>query len=171
MLNIQREILSLMPDIRRVVSRVLRSSRYYAEDHIDECMQDVMAQAVIYGARTFDASRGTAKAHFTCFAKSRAINWLNRAHRRFETVVVTIDSDDDTGKTEPLQTSETPFAILARKQEAAGIREAFEALQPRHRDLLAAFERTYSWGEAAKEIGVSPATASRMKAAIAAALR
>lgn len=170
MLNIEQVILSLIPDIRRTVAKVLRSSRYYTDDHVEECMQEIMSQAVDYGARTFDASRGSAKSHFTCFAKTRAINWLAHAHRRFEHVAVLADTDEATSGFVPVE-NDDPFAMLVRKQEASRIRAAFETLEPRQRALLAAFERTLSWGKAAKEIGVSPATASRMKAAIAAALR
>jgi len=69
------------------------------------------------------------------------------------------------------QDTDDPRVMLMRKQEASRIRAAFDALEPRQRDLLAAFERTQSWGKAAQEIGVSAATASRMKAQIALALR
>lgn len=170
MLNIQREIVSLLPDMRRTVAKVLRSSRYYTDDHIEECLAEIVKQAVDYGATTFDATKGSAKSHFTTFAKCRALNWLHAAHRRFEAVPVM--GDDDEGSTPvALHATDDPFALLVRAQEAARIRAAFAALEPRQRALLEAFERTQSWGEAAKEIGVSPATASRMKAAIAAQLR
>lgn len=171
MLNaIEREILSLIPDIRRTVAKVLRASRYYTEDHIEECMQEIMSQAVDYGARTFDASKGSAKSHFTCFAHSRAINWLSMAHRSFEHSPVAMDTDEESSGFVPTE-HDDPFALLVRKQEAQRIRAAFNALEPRQRALLEAFERLHCWGKAAKEIGVSSATASRLKAQIALALR
>lgn len=169
MLNIAHEILALIPDIRRTVAKVLRSSRYYTEDHVEECMQEIMSQALDYGARTFDPAKGSAKSHFTCFARTRSINWLADAHRRFEHVVVS-DTDEDSAGFTPVE-NDSPFAVLVRKQESQRIRAAFAALEPRQRALLEAFERLHCWGKAAKEIGVSAATASRLKAAIATALR
>lgn len=170
MLNIHGEILALIPDIRRTVAKVLRASRYYADDHIEECMQEIMSQALDYAARTFDPSKGSAKSHFTCFAKTRAINWLSMAHRSFEHSAVATDTDEEGSAFVPTE-HDDPFAVLLRKQEASRIRAAFAALEPRQRALLEAFERTLSWGRAAKEIGVSAATASRMKAQILIALR
>lgn len=170
MLNIEHTILALIPDIRRTVAKVLRASRYYADDHVEECMQEIMSQALDYAARTFDPSKGSAKSHFTCFAKSRAINWLASAHRSFEHVVVATDTDDGASGFIPTE-HDDPFAALVRKQEAGRIRAAFEALEPPQRALLAAFERTGSWGRAAKELGMSAPGASRMKAKIFAALK
>jgi DNA-directed RNA polymerase specialized sigma24 family protein len=171
MLNaLEREIISLIPDIRRTVAKVLRASRFYTEDHIEECMQEIMSQTLDYGARTFDASKGSAKSHFTCFARLRAINWLHMAHRSFEHTTVA-DDTDDTGSAFVPTEHDDPFALLLRKQEAQRIRAAFNALEPRQRALLEAFERLQCWYKAAKEIGVSGATAHRMKVKIAAALR
>lgn len=171
--TIHREILALLPDVRRTIAKVLRSSRYYTDDHIEECMGDIVLQIFDYGVRTFDASKGSAKSHFTCFAKSRALNWLNTAHRRFEAALPSAcgDEGDTVSPHENIPAEHDTFAMLVRAQEAALIRAAFETLEPRERALLAAFERTHSWGEAAAEIGVSPATASRMKASIALQLR
>jgi DNA-directed RNA polymerase specialized sigma24 family protein len=170
MLNIESEILSLIPDIRRTVAKVLRASRYYTDDHVEECMQEIMSQALDYAARTFDPNKGSAKSHFTCFAKSRAINWLANAHRRFEHVAVMTDTDDSASGFIPTE-HDDPFALLVRKQEAMRIRAAFDALEPRQRALLEAFERTGSWCRAAKECGMSGPGASRMKAKIFAALK
>lgn len=170
MLNIEREIISLIPDIRRTVYKVLRASRYYTDDHVEECMQEIMSQALDYAARTFDPSKGSAKSHFTCFAKARAINWLASAHRSFDHVAIATDTEDEGSAFIPME-NDDPFAMLMRKQEAARIRAAFDALEPRQRALLEAFERTGSWGRAAKELGMSAPGASRMKAKIFAALR
>jgi RNA polymerase sigma factor (sigma-70 family) len=170
MLNIESEIISLIPDIRRTVTKVLRASRYYTDDHVEECMQEIMSQALDYAARTFDPGKGSAKSHFTCFAKSRAINWLAHAHRSFEHVPVLSDTDDSVSGFVPTE-NDDPFALLLRKQEAIRIRAAFQALEPRQRALLEAFHRTGSWGRAAKELGMSAPGASRMKARIFAALR
>lgn len=171
MLNaLEHEILTLIPDIRRTVAKVLRASRYYTEDHVEECMQEIMCQALDYAARTFDPSKGSAKAHFTCFAHARAINWLSMAHRSFEHAAVADDTSEDSSVFVPTE-HDDPFALLVRKQEAQRIRAAFNALEPRQRALLEAFERLQCWYKAAKEIGVSGATAHRMKVKIAAALR
>lgn len=159
-----QEILALMPAIRAVVAMVLRNSRYYESEHIDECAADIMLVIFDYGIKTFDPSRGSAKSHFTTLAKCRALNWLHVAHRRF-------DHGADADIVEALPAVGDPFASLARAREAGRIREAFAALEPRQRALLAAFERLHSWGKAAREIGVSAATASRMKAEIAEQLR
>lgn len=176
MLNTQAlhaEILGLMADIRRTVAKVLRNSRYYTDDHVDECMADIMLQIFDYGVRTFDATKGSAKSHFTCFAHARALNWLHVAHRRFETVpdVSTTDEGEVTSISANVPAEGNPEMSLVRAREASAIRAAFASLEPRCRALLDAFERLGSWGEAAKEIGVSAATASRMKASIAASLR
>jgi RNA polymerase sigma factor (sigma-70 family) len=165
--KIQNEIIALMPLMRRTVAKVLRSSRYYSDSHIEECMGDIMLQAVEYGARTFDPSKGSAKSHFTTFAKSRAINWLQLAHRRFESVSV----EADASVLDHLTVEADPLMLLMRARESARIRAAFASLEESQRALLAAFERTHCWGKAAEEIGVSAATASRMKAKIADALR
>jgi RNA polymerase sigma factor (sigma-70 family) len=167
------QILGLMPDIRRTVAKVLRNSRYYTDDHVEECVADIMAQIFDYGVRTFDASKGSAKSHFTCFAYSRALNWLHVAHRRFECVpdVTTSDEGEVTSISANVPATDNPEMLLVRAQEAARIRAAFTSLEPRQRALLAAFERLQSWSKAAEEIGVSAATASRMKAAIASQLR
>lgn len=170
MLNIQAEIASLQGDIRRVVSKVLRSSRYFTEDHIEECTQEVIARALIDGAKSFDESRGSAKSHFTTFARCQAINWLGVAHRRFESVQVDSDTDDESAGF-VLRDDDNPFAVLVRKQEAARMRRAIEALRPRYRALVDAFLDKGCWYKAAREIGVSQATASRMKVKIVARLR
>lgn len=165
--EIHREVLALLPVIRRTIAKVLRSSRYYTDDHIEECMGDIVVQIFDYAVGKFDPSKGTAKSHFTTFAKGRALNWLDLAHRRFETCAPSVDSDD--GEPMPVQFVSDEldaFAQLARAREAAQIREAFATLETREQDLIAAFSRTQNWGEAAREIGVSPATASRMRAAI-----
>jgi RNA polymerase sigma factor (sigma-70 family) len=173
MLNIHREIIGLMPEIRRTIAKVLRNSRYYADDHVDECMADVMAQICDYGVRTFDASKGAARSHFTCFAKSRAINWLNTAHRRFE--VVPDETTGEDGEVHAISanvpTDADPLVLILRAEESARVRTAIASLEPRERALLEAFERTHSWSRAAQEIGVSAPTATRMKAKIAAKLR
>ncbi len=176
MLNTQalhKEIVALMPDIRRTVAKVLRNSRYYTDDHVEDCMGEIMLQIFDYAVRQFDASKGSAKSHFTSFAYARSINWLHAAHRRFENVPDQIVSDEGTATTmsESLPDPGNPFLSLVRAQEASRIRVAFAALEPRQRALVEAFERTLSWSDAAKAIGVSPATASRMKAQIAAQLR
>lgn len=167
------QIIGLMPDIRRTVAKVLRNSRYYTDDHVEECQADIMAQILDYGVRTFDETKGSAKSHFTCFAYARALNWLHVAHRRFESVpdVTTSDEGEVTSISANVADTNTPEMMLVRAQDAARIRAAFATLEPRQRALLAAFERLQSWGEAAREIGVSAATASRMKAQIAAQLR
>lgn len=167
--KIQAELVSLRPLMRRVVAKVLRSSRYFTDDHIEECLGDVMLQALDYGVRTFDASKGVAKSHFTTFAYSRAINWLQTAHRRFE--AVSIEADDTGSIVDSVEADGDPLIHLLRAYEAARIRAAFAKLEESQRALLAAFERTHNWGRAAEEIGVSAATASRMKAKIAEALR
>lgn len=169
--EIHREILGLMPNIRRTVAKVLRSSRYYTDDHIEECMGDIVLQIFDYGVRTFDASKGSAKSHFTTFAKQRALNWLHVAHRRFESVPAVDAGDDETTPVQLTDDAPDAFASLVRAREAAQIRAAIAALDEREQALLAAFERSRNWGKAAREIGVSPATASRMKASIAAQLR
>lgn len=170
MLNIESEIISLIPDIRRTVAKVLRASRYYTDDHVEECMQEIMSQALDYARRTFNPDKGSAKSHFTCFARTRAINWLAMAHRSFEHSPVAMDTDEDSSAFVPTE-HDSPFALLLRKQESVRIRAAFSALEPRQRALLEAFERLGCWSRAAADIGVSPATASRMKAQIALALR
>lgn len=170
--RIQNEIVALRPLMRRVVAKVLRSSRYFTDDHIEECLGDIIGQALDYGVRTFDASKGSAKSHFTTFARSRAINWLQTAHRRFESVSIDVSSDDDSGSVlDSVTVDGDPLILLMRAHEAARIRAAFASLEESQRALLAAFERTHCWGRAAQEIGVSAATASRMKSRIAEALR
>jgi len=167
--KIQAEVVSLRYQMRRVVGKVLRSSRYFTDDHIEECLGDVMLQALDYGVRTFDPSKGSAKSHFTTFARSRAINWLQTAHRRFE--AVSIEADESGAIVDSVEADGDPFVHLVRAYEAARIRAAFATLEEPQRALLAAFERTHNWGKAARAIGVSAATASRMKAKIAEALR
>lgn len=169
--EIHREVLSLLPIIRRTIAKTLRSSRYYTDDHVEECMGDIVVQIFDYAVGKFDPSKGSAKSHFTTFAKQRALNWLALAHRSRETVAPSIDSDD--GSPMPVQfVSDEPnaFAQLQRSREAAQIREAFATLEPREQELIEAFSRTHNWGDAAQEIGVSPATASRMRAVIVAKL-
>lgn len=165
MLNTQAlhaQILAVMPDIRRTVAKVLRSSRYYTEDHIDECMSCIMVQIFDYGVRTFNEGKGNVRSHFTSLAYKRALNWLDAAHRRFDV--------DDTHM--PVMTAEgNPHLSLVRAQEADRIRAAFASLEPHQQALLKAYERTECWYEAGREIGVSPATAHRMKVEIAELLR
>lgn len=165
MLNTQAlhaQILAVMPDIRRTVAKVLRSSRYYAADHIDECMSCIMVQIFDYGVRTFDEGKGSVKSHFTSLAYKRALNWLDAAHRRFDVsdaAIVQVAAEGD------------PHLSFARAQEAHRIRAAVASLDASQRELLDAYERTECWYKAAKEIGVSPAKAYRMKAEIAEQLR
>jgi len=167
-----QEILGLRNEIRRVVAMVLRTSRYFADDHIEECMSDVMLQAFDYGARTFDPSKGSAKSHFTTFAKHRAKNWLNRACRRFEVADESTTEDGETvSHTASVPADGNPALSLMASQERARVLAAVETLEDRERALVHAFLRLGSWMLAAKEIGVSPATASRMKADIVAKLR
>lgn len=167
--RIQNEIVALRPLMRRVVAKVLRSSRYFTDDHIDECLGDILIQALDYGVRTFDASKGSAESHFTTFARSRAINWLQMSHRRFESV--SIEADESGSIVDSVEVDGDPLVYLMRAHESARIRAAFAKLEESQRALLAAFERTHCWGRAAQEIGVSAATASRMKAKIAESLR
>jgi DNA-directed RNA polymerase specialized sigma24 family protein len=168
-----QEIVALRHEIRRVVAMVLRSSRYYTDDHVKECMSDVMLQMLDYGARTFDPSKGSAKSHFTTFAKNRARNWLHMACRRFEVAdeYTTGDDGETASHTAAVAAEGDPAVALVTAQEIARVRAALESLEGRERDLVDAFLRLGSWLLAAREIGVSPATASRMKAAIVAKLR
>lgn len=168
-----QEILGLRTEIRRVVAMVLRSSRYFTDDHVEECMSDVMLQALDYGARTFDPSKGSAKSHFTTFAKNRARNWLQVACRRFEVADQHTTGDDGeiVSYAEAVPADGNPALSYATAQELARVRVAIEALEGRERALVDAFLRLGSWMMAARDIGVSPATASRMKTAIVAKLR
>lgn len=168
-----QEIIGLRTEIRRVVAMVLRSSRYYTDDHVEECMSDVMLQALDYGARTFDPSKGSAKSHFTTFAKNRARNWLHMACRRFEVADehTTGDEGETASYAAAVPAEGDPAMALVTSQELARVRVAIEALEGRERALVDAFLRLGSWMMAAKEIGVSPATASRMKSAIVDKLR
>lgn len=170
MLNIQAEIAALQSDIRRTVAKVLRTSRWYTDDHVEECTQDVIAKAMSYGVRTFDENRGSLKSHFTMFARNHAINWLTVAHRRFESAPLVTDTDDEGSAFEP-RDDNNPFALLVRKQEAQRIRAAIASLQPRYRALIDAFFRTSCWYKAGQEIGVSATTAHRMKMRIVERLR
>jgi RNA polymerase sigma factor (sigma-70 family) len=166
------EILKVRPEMRRVVAMVLRSSRFYTDDHVEECLSDVMLQALDYGASTFDASKGSIKSHFTTFAKHRAKNWLARACRRFEVGDESTTEDGEiVSHTASVPADGNPALSLMAAQERARVLAAVETLEDRERSLVHAFLRTGSWMLAAKEIGVSPATASRMKAAIVAKLR
>lgn len=172
MSDTQKEILSLMPDIRRAVASVLRSTPYSADDDVNDCMGDLMTQLFDYGVRTFDPAKGSAKSHFTCFAVRRAKNWLNEAHRRREVSEYAGTNDDGESVSifDQIASHDDTFSDLAREQETARIRAAIASLDERSQALIGAFYRHGSWGEAAKEIGISPATASRMKAKIIDAL-
>lgn len=170
MLNMNAEIVALMPAIRATVANVLRSSRYYTDGDVDECMSAVMVQVLDYGVRTFDASKGVARSHFTCFAKRRAINWLSSAHHRFEVSPAPVEVDGES--VDPLDSvPSVTFLDPLRALESKRIRMALESMKPRYRALLEAYVRHQCWSRAAAEIGVSPATASRMKDQIAARLR
>lgn len=163
-----REILKLWPEMRRVVASVLRHSRYYGDDHIDECTQEVMRQAFDYGARTFDPSKGSAKSHFTTFAKQRAKNWLGSACRRLEVAdeYTTGDEGETISHSESVPADGNPALSLFTAETLAKVKEALAALDERSQALVSAYLKSGSWSHAAREIGVSPATASRMKAAI-----
>lgn len=167
------EIVGLRGEIRRVVAMVLRTSRYYTDEHVDECTATVMLQALDYGARTFDPSKGSAKSHFTTFAKNRARNWLHMACRRYEVADEhTVGDDGETAShCDAVAAEGDPQVSLISSQEIARVRVAVRSLEGRERDLVDAFLRLGSWLLAAREIGVSPATASRMKTAIVAKLR
>jgi DNA-directed RNA polymerase specialized sigma24 family protein len=165
-----REILNLRSDMRRVVASVLRTSRYYSDDDIEECLSFVMVQALDYGARTFDPSKGNAKSHFTCFAKQRARNWLYAGHRRYEVADETTNEDGETtSHSEAVPADGNPQLTMMTSQNMERVRRALDTLDERSRSLVEAFLRLGSWFHAAREIGVSPATASRMKERIIAA--
>jgi DNA-directed RNA polymerase specialized sigma24 family protein len=170
MLNINTEIVALIPAIKATVAGVLRRSRYFTDDHVEQCAADIMVEILDYGVRTFDAGKGSARSHFTCFAKRRALNWLSMAHRRFEVAPAPVEVDGE--PVDPLDSvpSDT-FLDPLRALESKRIRMALESMKPRHRALLEAYVRHQCWSRAAAEIGVSPATASRMKDQIAAKLR
>lgn len=162
-----REILNLMPEMRRVVAGVLRFSRYYTPDDIDECMSFVMVQALDYGTRTFDPAKGSARAHFTCFARSRAKNWLVSSHKRFEVPDEHIGPDGEVcSHAEAIPAEGDPFRAMLANRDASRIRAALAALTERERALVEAFVRLGSWVSAADEIGVSRVKAHRMKVAI-----
>jgi RNA polymerase sigma factor (sigma-70 family) len=168
--TMHREILSLMPAIRRTIKSALRKSCFQGSDHLDECMSSVMVQVFEYAVRTFDADKGSAYSHFTFFARSRAINWMRLAHHRFETRYP--DVTDDDGETVSLiDLTASDVDDISRVMESGRIRKAITALRPRQRALLEAFERLGCWSEAGREIGVSAPTASRMKAQIAERLK
>lgn len=162
-----REIIELRSDMKRAVASVLRNSRYYSDDDIEECLSEVMLQALDYGARTFDASRGSAKSHFTCFAKQRAKNWLYAGHRRYEVADEVTTDDGETvshvSQAEAVPADGNPQLSMITEQELARVRRALDTLDERSRALVAAFLRLGSWYHAAREIGVSASTASRMK--------
>jgi RNA polymerase sigma factor (sigma-70 family) len=159
-----REILNLWSDMRRVVASVLRNSRYHSDSDIDDCLSEVMLQAFDYGARTFDPSKGNARSHFTCFAKQRAKNWLAAGHRRYEVAdEVTTDDGETVSHAEAVPADGNPQLSLLASQEMERVRRALDTLDERSRALVDAFLRLGSWIHAAREIGVSPATASRMK--------
>lgn len=171
--TVQMEIAAMRGDIRRVVASVLRSSRYFTDDHIDECTSHVMLQALDYGARTFDPARGSVKSHFTNFAKLRARNWLRSGQKRFEVCdeYTTGDEGETASHSEAVPADGDPATSLVTSREMARVRAALESLEGRERALVEAFLRLGSWLLAAREIGVSTPTASRMKAAIIAKLR
>lgn len=173
MLNIHREIVELRPLMRRVVASVLRTSRYASADHVDECTSDVVAQALDYGARTFDPSKGSARSHFTCFAKQRAINWLQEGHRRFAASAISHVTDDGeaVAHADLLVTDGDPFTALVRARDRRRMVEALARLTDRERSLVEAYVRLGSWCDAAEVIGVSTPTAARMKAKIIAQLQ
>jgi len=171
--EMNREILSILPALRGTVAKVLRSSRYYTSEDIDECLSDVMVQALDYGARTFDPDKGTARSHFTCFVKRRALNWLTTKHRRFECAMPQVKSDDGgvISFAESLPAESDARLDLVRATEVARVQAAVASLRPVHRAVAEAFMRLNSWTDAAREVGVSVAMASRTKAALAALLK
>jgi DNA-directed RNA polymerase specialized sigma24 family protein len=173
MLNMNTEIVALIPAIRAVIAKTLRSSRYYTDDHIEECLGDILTQALDYGVRTFDPSKGNARSHFTCFARCRALNWLTTKHRRFETAMPLVrDLDGGTlSFAESLPAESDVRLDMVRSQEIERVRAAVASLRPEHRAVAEAFMRTQSWTDAAREVGVSVAMASRTKAALAKLLK
>jgi DNA-directed RNA polymerase specialized sigma24 family protein len=166
---IHSEILTVLPAMRATVANVLRRSRYSTESDLDECMSRVMVEALDYGVRTFDAGKGSARSHFTCFAKYRAHNWLRLAHHRFESQMPQVVSDDGRSipVAEALPADSDPHLDMVRGQEIAGVRAAVASLKPVHRAVVEAFMRSQSWTDAAREVGVTVAMASRAKAALA----
>lgn len=162
-----REILNLWSDMRRVVASVLRNSRYHSDDDVNECLSFVMVQAFDYGARTFDPSKGSARSHFTCFAKQRAKNWLASGHKRYEVAdEVTTDDGETVSLAEAVPADGNPELSLFTAREVAAVKRNLEALDERCSALLDAYLRHGSWFHAAKELGISPPTASRLKAKI-----
>jgi len=171
MTELRNEIAALRPEIRRVVSRALRTSRFNKDQYVDECMAHVMACAMDYGARTFDPSKGSVRTHFTTFAFHRARNWLRLAYHRFEVADEYTRGGETFSHAESVPADGNPELSLVTARERARVFAAIEALETRERDLVKAFLRLGSWLKAANEIGVSPATASRMKTVIIAKLR
>ena len=163
------EILNVLPAMRATAASVLRRSRYYTESDLDECVSCIMVEALDYGVRTFDASKGSVRSHFTCFAKYRAHNWLRLAHHRFESQMPQVVSDDGRAlpMAEALPAESDPHLDMVRGQEIARVRAAVASLKPVHRAVIEAFMRTQSWTDAAREVGVTVAMASRAKAALA----
>lgn len=167
-----QEIVSLMPAMRRVVASVLRTSRYNSEDHVEECLADIMLQALDYGARTFDASKGSAKSHFTTFAARRAKNWLHVACRRFEVAdEVTTSEGEVVSHSASVPAEGNPLLSLSSSRDKARLVAALEALDGTQRALVEAYVRHGSWLHAARELGMSPVQACRMKKQIVAQLQ
>lgn len=162
MQSIHNQIVALLPDIKRTVASVLRSSRYASADHVEDCTADILTEMLDYGARTFDETKGSAKSHFTTFAKRRALNWLAMAHRRYASRDGSNGSDESMPNeidAIPSETFQSPLNAL----EAKRIRLALASLSAADLALVEAFEATSSWSAAAQAIGVSAPTATRMK--------
>jgi DNA-directed RNA polymerase specialized sigma24 family protein len=159
-----KEIERLLPEIKRTVASTLRGTPYHSEDDIDECFSTVVLEAVDYGARTFDPSKGSAKSHFTCFASRRAKNWLRATSKRRGTFSLSSGSESEDDVTLNVASPACdPLLSLIRQEDGDALMAIVQKFDQRSKDLLLAFMRHGSWSAAASEVGVSIATASRVK--------
>lgn len=159
------EIVKNLKNIQMAVRAAMRSTRFFNDQDIEECTSYVMVEMFDYGARTFDASKGSARSHFTCFAFRRAKNWMRSERRRRDFVPVD-DLDSSEGGSVYLVADCDPLDDIIRDQDRRGLEKALSSLDEKSKTLIFTYIEHRSWSVAAQAAGVSQATASRMKTKI-----
>jgi len=152
-------------DITRVCAKYL--GKRFGADHTEEMAQEMALLLITRILPAYEPSKGDLGAFIRQAVANACKNYLALHRNNRHAAPTRGDDGKEIDPVDALACDATPFEAMAR----ADLGAALSRLTERQRALVTAYLDLGSWGQAAAAIGVSNATASRIKAEAVDALR